>query len=70
VVDGNINIIDRPETIADRLERVQAAGGKATPVVAAPDCGFGTQAGLAIVEPAVAWAKLEALVGGAGIANE
>ncbi|MFC6765659.1 methionine synthase, partial [Natrinema soli] len=37
---------------------------------AAPDCGFGTQAGLGMVDPEIAWAKLEALVEGAEIATE
>ncbi|MEF8800796.1 MAG: cobalamin-independent methionine synthase II family protein [Halolamina sp.] len=70
VVDVKTNIVDHPETIADRLERVHEATDGDTPLVAAPDCGFGTQAGLAMVNPEVAWAKLEALVEGAEIATE
>jgi len=69
VVDVKTNIIDHPETIADRLERVADAVDD-TPLVAAPDCGFGTQAGLGMVDPEIAWAKLEALVEGADIAEE
>ncbi|KAB7515831.1 methionine synthase [Halosegnis rubeus] len=70
VVDVKTNIIDHPETIADRLERVADAVDDDTPLVAAPDCGFGTQAGLGMVSPEIAWAKLEALDEGAAIASE
>jgi len=70
VVDVKTNIVDHPETIADRLERVADAADGSTPLVAAPDCGFGTQAGLGMVDPEIAWAKLEALVEGAEIASE
>ncbi|ELZ24391.1 methionine synthase vitamin-B12 independent [Haloterrigena salina JCM 13891] len=70
VVDVKTNIIDHPETIADRLERVADAVDEPTPIVAAPDCGFGTQAGLGMVDPEIAWAKLEALVEGAEIATD
>ncbi|GAA0718507.1 5-methyltetrahydropteroyltriglutamate--homocysteine methyltransferase [Halorubrum trapanicum] len=70
VVDVKTNIIDHPETIADRLERVADAVDDGTPLVAAPDCGFGTQAGIGMVDPEIAWAKLEAMVEGAEIAND
>ena len=70
VVDVKTNVIDHPETISDRLERVADAVDDGTPLVAAPDCGFGTQAGLGMVDPEIAWAKLEALVEGAEIASE
>ncbi len=52
------------------LERVADAADDSTPIVAVPDCGFGTQAGLGMVHPEIAWAKLEALVKGAEIATE
>ncbi|SEW30215.1 cobalamin-independent methionine synthase II family protein [Natrinema salifodinae] len=70
VVDVKTNIIDHPETIADRLERVADAVDDSTPLVAAPDCGFGTQAGLGMVDPEIAWAKLDALAEGAEIATD
>ena len=70
VVDVKTNIIDHPQTIADRLERVANAVDDDTALVAAPDCGFGTQAGLGMVNPEIAWAKLGALVEGAAIATE
>jgi len=70
VVDVKTNIIDHPETIADRIERVADAVADDTPLVAAPDCGFGTQAGIGMVDPEIAWAKLEALDEGAKIAAD
>ncbi|WP_053948363.1 cobalamin-independent methionine synthase II family protein [Halolamina sediminis] len=70
VVDVKTNIIDHPETIADRIERVATVVPDDTEIVAAPDCGFGTQAGLGMVHPDIAWPKLEALVEGAEIASE
>ena len=70
VVDVKTNVIEHPETVADRLERVVDAVGDPTRVMAAPDCGFDTQAGLAMVDPEIAWAKLEALVDGAEVASE
>jgi len=70
VVDVKTNVIDHPQTIADRLVRAANALGDPSRVVAAPDCGFDTQADLAMVDPEIAWAKLEALSEGAEIATE
>ncbi|MFC7199622.1 cobalamin-independent methionine synthase II family protein [Halospeciosus flavus] len=70
VVDVKTNIIDHPETIADRIERVADVVDDPSRIVAAPDCGFGTQAGLGMVDPEIAWAKLDALTEGAEIASE
>jgi len=70
VVDVKTNVVEHPEVVADRLERVADAVGDPSRIVAAPDCGFDTQAGLAMVHPEIAWAKLEALVDGAEVATE
>ena len=70
VVDVKTNVVEHPEVVADRLERVADAVGDPTRIVAAPDCGFDTQAGLAMVHPDIAWKKLEALVEGAAVASE
>lgn len=70
VIDVKTNVIEHPETVADRLERVADAVGDPTRIVAAPDCGFDTQAGLAMVDPEIAWAKLEAMVDGAAVASD
>ncbi|MGQ4557572.1 methionine synthase [Halobellus sp. GM3] len=70
VVDVKTNVVEHPEVVADRIERVADAVGDPSRVVAAPDCGFDTQAGLAMVHPEIAWAKLETLVDGAEVATE
>ena len=70
VVDVKTNVVEHPETVADRLDRVADAGVDPSRIVAAPDCGFDTQAGLGMVHPEIAWAKLEALVDGAAVATE
>jgi len=69
VVDVKTNIVDHPETVADRLERVADAVGDPGRIVAVPDCGFGTLAWSSAVEE-IAWAKLGSLVEGAQIASE
>ncbi len=61
-----LDLFTRRRDVADRLERV--ADG--TPLVAAPDCGFGTQAGIGMVDPEIAWAKPAALDEGAAIATD
>ncbi len=70
VVDVKTNVVEHPDVVADRIERVADAVGDPTRIVAAPDCGFDTQAGLAMVHPEIAWKKLEALVDGAAVATE
>ncbi len=69
VIDVKTNVIEHPETIADRLERVAEAVGDPTRIVAAPDCGFDTQAGIGLVHPEIAWGKLGSLADGAAIAT-
>jgi 5-methyltetrahydropteroyltriglutamate--homocysteine methyltransferase len=39
-------------------------------IIAGTDCGFATFAGADEIDPAIAWAKLEALVRGAEIASK
>lgn len=70
VIDTKTNIIEPPEVVADRIERFADVVGDPTRVLPAPDCGFGTLAGLRTVDPEIAWAKLESLVEGAEIATE
>ena len=52
------------------FDDVETAVDDPTRIVAAPDCGFDTQAGLAMVHPDIAWKKLEALVEGAAVATD
>ncbi|MFB6250172.1 MAG: methionine synthase [Halobellus sp.] len=70
VIDVKTNVVEHPQVIADRLERVADAVDDPSRIVAAPDCGFDTQAGLAMVHPDIAWKKLDALVEGAEVASD
>ena len=69
VIDPLTNIVEHPEVVADRIERVAAALGDATKVLAGTDCGFDTSAGWGRVAPDVVWAKLRSLRDGAEIAS-
>jgi 5-methyltetrahydropteroyltriglutamate--homocysteine methyltransferase len=69
VIDPLTNIVEHPEVVADRIERVAAAVGDPSAVLAANDCGFDTMAGWGRVAPDVAWAKLRSLSEGARIAS-
>jgi 5-methyltetrahydropteroyltriglutamate--homocysteine methyltransferase len=69
VIDPLTNFIEHPEVIADRIERVAAAVGDPTRVIAGTDCGFDTSAGRGRVAEDVVWAKLAALSDGARIAS-
>lgn len=70
VIDTKTNMIEPPEVVADRIERFADIVGDPTRIIAAPDCGFGTLAGLRTVDSEVAWAKLESMVKGAELASE
>lgn len=70
VIDVKTNIVEHPETVADRIERAADAVGDPTRIVAAPDCGFGTLVGWHTVQRDVAWRKLEAMVEGAQRATD
>jgi 5-methyltetrahydropteroyltriglutamate--homocysteine methyltransferase len=69
VIDTLTNVIEHPEVVADRIERVAAAVGDPRRVLAGTDCGFDTSAGNSRVAPDVAWAKLAALRDGARLAS-
>ena len=70
VIDPLTNIVEHPEVVADRIERVAAVVGDPRRVLACTDCGFDTQAGWGRVAPDVVWAKLRSLCDGARIASE
>jgi 5-methyltetrahydropteroyltriglutamate--homocysteine methyltransferase len=61
--------VEHPETVADRLRLVAEAVGDPRRVLAGTDCGLETSAGISMVVPEIAWAKLGALVEGARIAS-
>jgi 5-methyltetrahydropteroyltriglutamate--homocysteine methyltransferase len=67
VIDSTTNFIEHPDLVADRILRFTRLVG-AERVVAGTDCGFATFAGMNTVDPAITWAKLEALAEGARIA--
>src|SRR5260370_9803441 len=64
------NFVEHPEAVADRLERVAAAGGDPHRVIAGTDCGFDTSAGMGRVAGDGVWAKLKSLAEGARIASD
>jgi 5-methyltetrahydropteroyltriglutamate--homocysteine methyltransferase len=70
VIDPLTNIIEHPEVVADRLERVVAVVGDPTRVLAGTDCGFDTSAGWGRVAADVVWAKLRAMRDGADLATK
>jgi 5-methyltetrahydropteroyltriglutamate--homocysteine methyltransferase len=69
VVDSTCNYVEHPDLVAQRLLRYVGIAG-AERVIASTDCGFATFAGLENVDPAIAWAKLGALVEGARRASQ
>jgi 5-methyltetrahydropteroyltriglutamate--homocysteine methyltransferase len=70
VIDSLTNFVEHPEVVADRIERVAAAVGDPTRVLAGTDCGFDTSAGLGRVAEDVVWAKLASLAEGARLASK
>jgi 5-methyltetrahydropteroyltriglutamate--homocysteine methyltransferase len=68
VIDSTTNFIEHPELIAQRILRFAEAVGPEN-VIASADCGFATVAGLELVDPKIAWAKLAAMCEGAAIAT-
>jgi 5-methyltetrahydropteroyltriglutamate--homocysteine methyltransferase len=68
VIDSTTNFIEHPELVAQRIERYAGVVGREN-VIAGVDCGFATFAGAPTVVPTITWAKLSALVEGAGIAS-
>lgn len=69
VIDSTTNIIEHPETVADRIVRYAGVLGREN-VIAGVDCGLDTVAGVHQVDPEIAWAKLAALAEGARLASE
>jgi len=70
VIDPLTNIVEHPEVVADRIERVAAAIGDPARVLAGTDCGFDTSAGWGRVAEDVVWAKLRSLRDGARLASQ
>jgi 5-methyltetrahydropteroyltriglutamate--homocysteine methyltransferase len=70
VIDTLTNIVEHPETVADRLVRIAEAVGDPRRVIAGTDCGFDTSAGAGRVASDVVWAKLASLAEGARLASD
>jgi len=68
VIDSTNNYIEHPELIAQRLVRYARVVGQEN-IMAGSDCGFGTGAGMAVVDPQITWAKFEAMRDGAALAT-
>jgi 5-methyltetrahydropteroyltriglutamate--homocysteine methyltransferase len=68
VVSHCVHLVEHPELVAQRIVRFAQVVGRER-VLAGTDCGFGTSGAGDEVHPDVAWAKLKALVEGAGIAS-
>ena len=69
VVDNTTNIVEHPETVAERLVRYAGVIGREN-VIGGTDCGFGNQPNGADVDPTVAWAKLRSMADGAALATK
>lgn len=70
VIDPLTNIVEHPEVVSDRIERVAAVIGDPSRVLAGTDCGFDTSVGWGRVAEDVVWAKLRSLRDGARVASE
>jgi 5-methyltetrahydropteroyltriglutamate--homocysteine methyltransferase len=70
VIDCFTNVIEHPEAVADRLERVAQVVGDPSRVLAGTDCGFETSTGRRRVAEEIVWAKLRSLSEGAGLASQ
>jgi len=69
VISSTSNYIEHPRLVAERLGRFVDFMG-VDRVIAGSDCGFGTWAGLGLIDPDIGWAKLRSLAEGAAIATE
>jgi 5-methyltetrahydropteroyltriglutamate--homocysteine methyltransferase len=69
VLDSTTNYIEHPALVAQRIGRYAEAVGRER-VIAGTDCGFATFAGMQVVDPEIAWAKLAALSEGARLATD
>ena len=70
VIDTLTNVVEHPEVIAERLERIAQSIGDARRLLAGTDCGFDTSAGRGRVSSDVVWAKLRSMAEGARLASD
>ena len=62
-------LVETPELVAERLVKYANFAGKEN-IIAGTDCGFATFASADEIDPAIAWAKLDALAKGAEMASK
>jgi 5-methyltetrahydropteroyltriglutamate--homocysteine methyltransferase len=68
VVTHSTNVVEHPETVAERIQRYAGVVGREN-VIAGTDCGFAQGWYMARTHPSVQWAKLRALADGARLAS-
>lgn len=68
VVSHGTNVVEHPETVAERILRFASVVGREN-VIAGTDCGFAQEEFNRRVHPSIMWAKLEAMAEGARIAS-
>jgi 5-methyltetrahydropteroyltriglutamate--homocysteine methyltransferase len=68
VIDVKSNCVEHPRLVADRLVRVGKLIGKER-LMAGTDCGFDTFIRFSLVDPDVAWLKLQSMSEGAELAS-
>ena len=69
VISHATNIVEHPELVAQRIVRLAKLVGREN-VIASTDCGFAQGPFHRRVHPTIMWAKLQALVEGAGLASK
>ena len=69
IVDNTTNIVEHPESVAERIVRYSSVVGREN-VVAGVDCGFGASPTDQDCDPRVAWAKMRSLGEGAALATK
>jgi 5-methyltetrahydropteroyltriglutamate--homocysteine methyltransferase len=68
VITHSTNVVEHPETVAERLERYASVVGCEN-VIAGTDCGFSQGWAMNRTHSSVQWAKLQALAEGARLAS-
>ena len=68
VVTHSTNVVEHPETVAQRIERYARLVGPER-VIAGTDCGFSQGWSMPRTHPSIQWAKLRALSEGAALAS-
>ena len=68
VISHATNVIEHPELVAERIERIARLVGPEN-LLASTDCGFAQGPYLRRVRPTIQWATLQSLAEGASLAS-